>query len=153
PDEYASGHLPGAASLPRGLIEKHIADIGRRDQSIVLYCQTGKRSALAADVLQTMGYPNVCHLAGGIDAWTKAGNAVERTARASAAGGEPAAVDYGDWNGIRADFGITGRLARCADGLDKPFVYLDHAASTHPPSTIIAAYARFLERDYANVHR
>ena len=69
---------------------------------------------------------------------------VERSARAGSAADDQPAIDLTDWNAIRADFGITGRLARCSDGLDKPFVYLDHAASTHPPSTVIAAYARFL---------
>jgi rhodanese-related sulfurtransferase len=36
---------------------------------VILYCASGGRSALAADLLGSMGYTNVAHLDGGIKAW------------------------------------------------------------------------------------
>lgn len=148
-DEFGAQRLPGAVSLPRGGLEKGIGGIASADRRIVLYCQTGKRSALAADTLQRMGYTNVSTLSGGIEGWIGASLGTESTARND----ESAGVNHRDWASIRADFGITGRIVRTALGVERPLVYLDHAASTHPPSTVVRAYARFLEREYANVHR
>lgn len=81
-DEYLAGHLPGAVSAPRGMLEFRIhnlvqsdmpvADVPAEAQRIVLYCGTGGRSALGAQCLQSMGYSNVRSIAGGIDAWNVA---------------------------------------------------------------------------------
>ncbi|MDZ4754729.1 MAG: aminotransferase class V-fold PLP-dependent enzyme [Phycisphaerae bacterium] len=154
PEEYHADRLPGASSLPRGLVEKGIPQVVSPDQPFVVYCQTGKRSALVADVLQGMGYTGVRSLGGGIESWLAAGLPTDRGgAAALGAVEERPPVDHADWTSIRADYGITSRMVTTADGLEKPLVYLDHAASTHPPSTVVAAYARFLEHEYANVHR
>ena len=51
PDEYSAGHLTGAINWPRGLLEFKLSsspDLEQRDLSIVVYCRTGGRSALAA---------------------------------------------------------------------------------------------------------
>ncbi|MBL9120375.1 MAG: aminotransferase class V-fold PLP-dependent enzyme [Phycisphaerae bacterium] len=148
PWEFAEGHVTGAINVPRGGLEKGIAAMAGANDRIALYCQTGKRSALAADTLARMGYRNVVSVAGGIEACKAAALPM-----VSGAGGEPGGVDHGDWASIRADFGITGRVVRTASGVERSLVYLDHAASTHPPSTVVRAYAQFLEREYANVHR
>lgn len=153
PEEFGAGRIAGAASLPRGVIEKGIEGVVERGQRCIVYCQTGKRSALVADTLQSMGYSGVESLAGGIEGWTAAGLPLERSGRTNGTVAEPAKVDPQDWDSVRADFGITSRLVRSADGLERPLVYLDHAASTHPPATVVAAYAGFLEHEYANVHR
>lgn len=78
PDEYATAHIPGAILIPRGTLEG-AADPGyrhrvaplcqARDRPVVLYCQTGGRSALAADTLRQMGFLKVASLAGGLDLW------------------------------------------------------------------------------------
>ncbi len=76
--EYAAGHLPGAAHLGKGIIERDIEQaIPDTTAEIVLYCGGGYRSALAADNLQKMGYTNVISLDGGIRAWHEAGYAME----------------------------------------------------------------------------
>ena len=75
PDEYAAGHIPGARNYPRGFLEvradlehyKRDPALADRSQKIVLYCGGGHRSALAAQVLQEMGFTDVCSLRGG---WT-----------------------------------------------------------------------------------
>ncbi len=160
PEEFQATRVPGSASLPRGLVEKGIASVVEPDRDFVVYCQTGKRSALVADTLQAMGYHGVRSLRGGIEGWTAAGLPIEGGDRGGVIGmhdvlhgGSRTPVNHADWASVRADFGITSRMVKTADGLEKPLVYLDHAASTHPPSTVVAAYARFLEREYANVHR
>ncbi|MEP2164274.1 MAG: rhodanese-like domain-containing protein [Bauldia litoralis] len=47
-----------------------------RNAEIVLYCQSGRMSEIAAAELASLGYTRVSHLAGGMIAWEKAGNAV-----------------------------------------------------------------------------
>jgi len=77
--EFAAGHLPGAKSLGKGIIERDIESlVPDTDQEIVLYCGGGFRSALAADNLQKMGYTNVISMDGGYRGWTDAGFALEK---------------------------------------------------------------------------
>ena len=79
PDEYAAGHLAGAVSVPRGLLEFKLSGtpaLAARDTRIMLYCKTSGRAALAACALQSMGYLNVQSIAGGFDAWMAAGKSV-----------------------------------------------------------------------------
>jgi rhodanese-related sulfurtransferase len=82
PAEYEHGHIGGAHIVPRGILEaaadpsypKHYAPLsGARDQQIVVYCATSGRSAMAAAVLQMMGFKNVLNLAGGITRWDAEG--------------------------------------------------------------------------------
>jgi rhodanese-related sulfurtransferase len=75
--EYALGHIPGAVLVPRGLLEQNIERLAARHQKVILYCASGNRSALAADVLQAMGYRDVASLAGGIRAWVEAGGEID----------------------------------------------------------------------------
>ena len=76
--EFAAGHLPGAKSLGKGIIERDIESIVPDfDQEIVLYCGGGFRSALAADNLQKMGYTNVVSMDGGFRGWNDAAYPIE----------------------------------------------------------------------------
>jgi|SRR5688572_5082858 len=85
PNECAqTGTIAGAIQAPRGMLEFYAdpsspyhrpeLDPSRR---VILYCASGGRSALAADVLKSMGYTNVAHLDGGLRAWQAAGYLVE----------------------------------------------------------------------------
>ena len=77
--EWAAGHLPRAAHLGKGVIERDIEQaIPDTGAEIVLYCGGGYRSALAADNLQKMGYTNVISMDGGWRGWTQAGLPVEK---------------------------------------------------------------------------
>jgi len=70
PDENARGAIPGAASIPRGVLELQIDQVtAEKDKPIVCYCGGGSRSALAAQSLQRMGFKNVMSLAGGYRGW------------------------------------------------------------------------------------
>ena len=79
PDEYAHSHIPGAINIPRGLLEFRLSstpELEARDLSLVLYCKTSGRGALAAKCLGDMGYLNVKSIDGGFDAWCAAGKEV-----------------------------------------------------------------------------
>lgn len=82
PEEYAAGCLPGAVNIPRGVLEfkidAHPLFQGRRDATILVYCQSGGRSALATETLQKLGYTSPCSLAGGFKAWSEAGLPAEK---------------------------------------------------------------------------
>ena len=72
--EFDAGHLPKAMNISRGLLEFKIGGtIPDKNANIVLYCRTDARSALAAAVLQEMGYSNVKNMQGAFKAWGEAG--------------------------------------------------------------------------------
>jgi rhodanese-related sulfurtransferase len=80
PGEFAMGHIPGAINLPRGLVEFKINDHpilkDQQDDEILVYCQVGGRSALAAETMLKLGYQKPRSLAGGYKAWLENGNEV-----------------------------------------------------------------------------
>ena len=76
--EWDAAHAAGAIHLGKGIIERDIeATAPDKSTELVLYCGGGYRSALAADVLQNMGYTNVWSMAGGWKAWKESGAPVE----------------------------------------------------------------------------
>jgi rhodanese-related sulfurtransferase len=69
-DEWRASHAAGAEHLGKGIIERDIeATVPDKSTELILYCGGGYRTALAADVLQKMGYTNVWSMAGGWKAW------------------------------------------------------------------------------------
>ncbi len=76
--EWQAGHAAGADHLGKGIIERDIeAKVPDKTTEIILYCGGGYRSALAADVLQRMGYANVFSMAGGWKAWKESGGKID----------------------------------------------------------------------------
>ena len=77
------GYVAGAIHAPRGLLEfladpaspKHRGEFDPRRRTI-LYCATGARSALAAAALQQLGYEQIAHLDGGLQAWKSSGRPI-----------------------------------------------------------------------------
>ena len=73
------GVIPGAIPAPRGMLEFY-ADAGspyyRKEfeptRRMILYSAFGNRSALATVALQEIGYTNIAHLDGGLEAWQAA---------------------------------------------------------------------------------
>ncbi len=148
-DEIGNETLNGAVLLPRGLVEKHVHEhIANRDTPVVVYCATGNRSALVADTLMKMGYSQVKNLAGGIERWRHLGLPI---AGASAVCRLPGAKL--DWQAVREEFAIVGRRVPVLGSGERPLVYMDHAASTHAPASVLNAYTQFVSREYANIHR
>ena len=81
PYEYDAMHIKQAINVPRGILEtacdynyeETIPDlVNARDSSIVVICRSGKRSALAAQVMQEMGYNMVRSLKTGMRGWSDA---------------------------------------------------------------------------------
>jgi len=74
PDEYRDGYIEPAVNISRGFLEFRIGT-ATTDPSvpIVLYCQTGLRSALAAKALTDLGFANVINLAGCYQKWVQSG--------------------------------------------------------------------------------
>jgi sulfur-carrier protein adenylyltransferase/sulfurtransferase len=77
PNEWNLGRIPGAIHLPRGNLESKVEGLVERSQRVVVYCARANRSALAADTLQQMGYPNVSSMSEGFGGWIAAGGEVE----------------------------------------------------------------------------
>jgi rhodanese-related sulfurtransferase len=77
PKEWNMAHIPGAILVPLGELEAKVEAAVPRDSSVVVYCASGNRSAVAADVMQEMGYSDVASMAGGIRGWADAGGEVE----------------------------------------------------------------------------
>ena len=70
--EYDAGHIANAVLLPLPLIEADDAAVAKalpdKDAEILVYCRSGRRSAIAANALINMGYTNVLDF-GGINDW------------------------------------------------------------------------------------
>lgn len=68
PGEFASGHIDGAVNIPVQELDQRMAEIGPKDTTVILYCQSGARSALAARRLKDAGYASV-HNLGAMGRW------------------------------------------------------------------------------------
>lgn len=69
-EEYRTGHIEGAILLPdTDILEKAEETIADKSATILVYCRSGRRSALAAEDLAQLGYSKVYDFGGIID-WT-----------------------------------------------------------------------------------
>ena len=67
-EEYDQGHIPGAILIPDTEIEAKAADLlPDKDQLILVYCRSGRRSKLAAQSLADLGYANIREFGGILD--------------------------------------------------------------------------------------
>jgi hydroxyacylglutathione hydrolase len=79
--EWEAGHIAGAVNVPLGHLTDRVAELAR-DRPLVLHCQTGGRSSIAASVLRAQGFSNVINLSDGFTGWQRRGLPVERPAPA-----------------------------------------------------------------------
>ena len=73
--EFKDGHIDNAILLPRGVLEfkiGNVSELADKSATVIVYCATGKRAALSANVMQMMGYNNVLSISGGYKAWMQA---------------------------------------------------------------------------------
>jgi hydroxyacylglutathione hydrolase len=76
-DEWRVGHIAGALLIPLPALHSRLAELPR-DRPIILHCQRGGRSAVAAATLDAFGFEDVHDMAGGLAAWEAAGHTVVR---------------------------------------------------------------------------
>lgn len=76
-EEFAAGHIPGAINIPLGHLAQRQADLPR-GRALLVHCQGGYRSAVAASVLRACGWERVTDMRDGFAGWTAAGGAGER---------------------------------------------------------------------------
>ena len=79
PDEYRAMHIKGSLNVPRGILEtscefdyeETLPELASaRDRDIIVICRSGKRSALAADVMLQLGYTKLRSLKTGMRGWS-----------------------------------------------------------------------------------
>ena len=79
-EEYEQGTIPGAVNVPRGMLEASCdrnfpsrrKELQDREHPWLILCNTGGRAAMAADVMQQMGFSKVKVINGGMAAWKEA---------------------------------------------------------------------------------
>ena len=80
PYEFDAMHIDGSINVPRGILEsacefdyeETVPELAHaRDKEVIVVCRSGRRSALAALVMQVMGYGNVISLKTGLRGWNE----------------------------------------------------------------------------------
>jgi hydroxyacylglutathione hydrolase len=74
--EYADEHIPGSLHIPYGDLARRIDELPP-DRPVATICRGGKRSGLAASILQREGIAGVVHVGQGVGVWRKAGHPVQ----------------------------------------------------------------------------
>ena len=83
PEEFVTGHVPGAVNIPYDQVAARLAEVPK-DKDVVLYCRSGRRAGMAAEVLAANGYARLKHLEGDMPAWIEKGRPVETPKDAAA---------------------------------------------------------------------
>ena len=69
-EEYDADHIEGSTLIPVDELDSRLSEIADyKDQTVLVYCRSGNRSMVAADVLVKNGFTKVHNLQGGIGAW------------------------------------------------------------------------------------
>lgn len=69
-DEFAEGHLKNSIQIPVNELKESLGDIEKfKDELVLVYCRSGKRSAEAMDILKENGFTNLVHMKDGISKW------------------------------------------------------------------------------------
>jgi hydroxyacylglutathione hydrolase len=79
PEEWEAGHVPGVRNVPLGRLAEHLDELPS-DRPVVLHCQGGGRSGIAASVLRAHGVRDVLNMTGGFGKWQASGLPVEHGA-------------------------------------------------------------------------
>ena len=75
PDEYESGHIPGAILVPLSTVLSNTSEF-QSDETVYVVCRSGGRSMQACEILHEAGITNVANVAGGTMGWIALGNEI-----------------------------------------------------------------------------
>jgi rhodanese-related sulfurtransferase len=77
--EFDEGHITGAVNIPHDSIGERIAELGPAgERDVVVYCRSGRRSALALTALREAGFSRLFHLEGDYLRWSEEGRSIVR---------------------------------------------------------------------------
>ncbi|HML39127.1 MAG TPA: rhodanese-like domain-containing protein [Bellilinea sp.] len=71
-DEWNDYHIPGATLIPLGELSSRLNEVPQ-DQTVVVVCRSGNRSASGRDILLNAGFTQVTSMAGGVSSWRSQG--------------------------------------------------------------------------------
>lgn len=66
-EEYITGHIPNSTLIPLDELEERINELKDKNQKILVYCKSGRRSVIACEILDAYGYTNVYNIGGVVD--------------------------------------------------------------------------------------
>jgi len=76
--EYEASHVPGALNIPHDELAERLGELDEvRNETVVVYCQSGVRAGIATSLLAEAGFEDVLHLDGDMSGWLEAGRPVE----------------------------------------------------------------------------
>lgn len=76
--EFDAGHIAGAVLVPHDQLKARLPELEwSKQQPIVIYCRTGRRSELARKTLHEAGFTSLAHLVGDWNGWKEAGRPIE----------------------------------------------------------------------------
>lgn len=67
-EDYQEGHIPGAVNIDSDQLPDQLSELPR-DRPIVVYCEVGRRTEIATNMLVEAGFPDVKQLEGDLEAW------------------------------------------------------------------------------------
>lgn len=73
--EYKTAHIKGTENVFIGTLEKNLDKI-KKDQAVVIHCQSGDRAAIGYSLLAKHGFKNIKNYSGGMDEWVNTGNPI-----------------------------------------------------------------------------
>jgi len=70
-EEFAEGHIPNAINIPHTELDARLAELSTvKNSQVIIYCRSGKRAAIAKEILEKSGFTELDHLTGDFNGWS-----------------------------------------------------------------------------------